>query len=326
MPGKVLVIGSYNQDHAWRVARFPVAGETVRGTGFSSGAGGKGFNQAVACVRQGVETTFVGARGDDALGTLAADTARAAGLDCHWQVVTDQPTGSAAIVVDDNSQNQIVVTLGANLHLAPAHIHARTADFAACDVVLLQLETTVDAVQAALHAAASGNSLRILNPAPFDAGINLEMIAQCDLLTPNETEFALLCQHLTGTTIDAEAIAGMGDKELHLLCRRLPVACVIITLGSQGCFVSHDAGSSRLIDAQEHYRVPAEAVNAIDTTGAGDAFNGALAAALTRWPDAAAKKSVIHASRAAALSTEHDGAADSMVTFDAVTKRFGAPI
>ncbi|MGB8715898.1 MAG: ribokinase [Rhodanobacteraceae bacterium] len=326
MPGKVLVIGSYNQDHAWRVARFPVAGETVRGTGFSSGAGGKGFNQAVACVRQGVETTFVGARGDDALGTLAADTARAAGLDCHWQVVAGEPTGSAAILVDEMSQNQIVVTLGANLHLAPAHIHARTADFAACDVVLLQLETTVDAVQAALHAAASGNSLRILNPAPFDAGINLEMIAQCDLLTPNETEFALLCQHLTGTTIDAEAIAGMGDKELHLLCRRLPVACVIITLGSQGCFVSHDAGSSRLIDAQEHYRVPAEAVNAIDTTGAGDAFNGALAAALTRWPDAAAKKSVIHASRAAALSTEHDGAADSMVTFDAVTKRFGAPI
>lgn len=321
--GKVIVVGSYNQDHAWRVARFPAPGETVRGEGFATGAGGKGFNQAVACVRQGADTIFMGARGDDALGKVASDNAAAAGLECHWQILTDYPTGSAAIIVDQSGQNQIVVTLGANEQLTAQFIRSRDADFAKARVLLLQMETRTEAVRAALDAASRHDTLRVLNPAPFEAGLDAALLQQCDLLTPNETEFALLLKHLTGTTIEADTLASKPDTELHELCRKLPVASLIITLGKQGCFVSHDTRASRFTDDQAHYRVPAETVEAIDTTGAGDGFNGTLAAALTRWPDAPLAKSIRHASRAAALSTEHHGAADAMVDYNAVIARFG---
>lgn len=324
MSAKVIVIGSYNQDHVWRVTRFPVPGETVRGEGFATGAGGKGFNQAVACIRQGADTTFIGARGDDALGKIASDNARAAGLDCYWQTLTDQPTGSAAILVDANGQNQVIVTLGANEHLQPDFIGKHEDAFARAKVLLLQLETNLDVVGKALSTASRHQTLRILNPAPFDAALDADLLRQCDLLTPNETEFALLLKHLTGTTVDAADVANMADADLHDLARKLPVTSLIITLGKHGCFVSHDSQTSRTTDAQPHYRVPAETVNAIDSTGAGDAFNGALAAALTRWPDAHLEKSVRHASRAAALSTEHHGAADSMVDYDTVIARFDA--
>lgn len=323
MSGTVLVIGSYNQDHAWRVVDFPTRGETVRGTGFTTGAGGKGFNQAVACARQGVPTAFIGARGDDALGRLAESNARDAGIDCHWQVLSDHPTGSAAILVAADGQNQIVVTLGANEQLGPDFISDRGADFAQARVVLLQLETSIPAVGAALEEASRHEVLRILNPAPFDAALDQAMLSQCDLITPNETEFALLLEHMADTRIDADKVAGLPDAKLHALCRKLPTGTVIVTLGRNGCFVSHDDLPGRLADTQTHYRVAAECVAAIDSTGAGDAFNGALAAALVRWPDAPLGKSVRHAGRAAALSTERAGAADSMASFAAVIKRFG---
>lgn len=323
MSAKVIVIGSYNQDHVWRVRQFPVPGETVRGESFATGAGGKGFNQAVACVRQGPDTTFIGARGDDALGKIASDNAHAAGLEARWQVLADQPTGSAAILVDGNGQNQVIVTLGANEHLQPSFLGEHKDVFTRAKVVLLQLETNLDVVDEALAIASRHKSVRILNPAPFDASMDAFLLRHCDLLTPNETEFALMLKHLTGTTIEADNVANMADAVLHALVRKLPVASLIITLGKQGCFVSHDTENSRFTDVQPHYRVSAETVNAIDSTGAGDAFNGALAAALTRWPDAHLEKSVRHASRAAALSTEHHGAADSMVDYDTVIARFG---
>lgn len=323
MPAKVIVVGSYNQDHVWRVSQFPVPGETVRGQSFATGAGGKGFNQAVACVRQGADTVFIGARGDDALGKIASDNAYAAGLEARWQTLADQPTGSAAILVDGNGQNQVIVTLGANEHLQPDFLGEHDDVFADAKVVLLQLETNLELASKSLAMASEYKSIRILNPAPFDASMDAPLLRQCDLLTPNETEFALMLKHLTDTTVEADAVADMADADLHALARTLPVASLIITLGKQGCFISHDTEASHFTDAQAHYRVPAETVNAVDSTGAGDAFNGALAAALTRWPDAPLEKSVSHASRAAALSTEHHGAADSMVDYDTVLARFG---
>ncbi len=321
--GKVAVVGSYNQDHAWRVRRFPAPGETVRGEGFSTGAGGKGFNQAVAAARQGADTAFIGARGDDALGRIAERNAVEAGIDCHWQVMADAPTGSAAILVDANGQNQIVVTLGANTRLDAAFVAAQGAQLASARVVLTQLEIRLDAVRAALAAAAEQGTVRILNPAPFDPALDAGLLSQCDIVTPNETEFALLLETLCGTRIAADDVAGTADDDLHALCHKLPVASVIITLGRHGCFVSHGAHRGRVNTARSHYRIAAEKVNAIDTTGAGDAFNGALAAALVRWPGAPLEKCVRHAGRAAALSTEHTGAADSMVSYAQVLKRFG---
>lgn len=325
MSGKVLVVGSYNQDHTWRVNQFPTPGETLRGDDFATGAGGKGFNQAVAAVRQGADTVFIGVHGEDALGQLAERNARAAGLTCRWQVTLADATGSAAILVDASGQNQIIVSLGANLHLAPAFLATCSRDFEAATALLLQLESPLDAIRTALDMARQHDTLRILNPAPFDQGVDGDALAQCDILTPNETEFAGLLRHVAGVDVRADEVAGMADTDLHGLCRRLPATSIVITLGRHGCFVSHGSDGSRVRDAAPFYRIAAEKVQAIDTSGAGDAFNGTLAAALARWPDAPLQHCVIHANRAAALSTERRGTAGGMVDFRAVVARFGEP-
>lgn len=320
---RVLIVGSYNQDHVWRMPRFPAPGETVLGGGFATGAGGKGFNQATAAARLGAATTFIGACGNDPLGRLAQRNAKANGIDGHWQVLDDAATGTAAILVDANGQNEIIVAPGANAQLGADFIRARGADFKTAGVLLLQLETNFEALDAALASAARHDVLRILNPAPFDPALDAALLSRCDLLTPNETEFAQLLAQRGETRIEAAAVPEMDDPELHALCRKLAVSTVIVTLGARGCFVSHAAEHPRLADARDCYRVAAPRVDAIDTTGAGDAFNGALAAALVRQPDAPLARCVEHASQAAALSTERRGAAAAMVDGTTVAKRFG---
>lgn len=319
---KVVVVGSYNQDHVWRLARFPDAGETVRGHDFAIGAGGKGFNQAVASVRQGATTAFIGARGDDSLGELAARTASDVGLDCRWQIRADRATGSAAILVDDEGQNEIVVALGANEHLSAAFIAEQEAVLAEAGVLLAQMETTLEAVRAALEAGRRHGLTCMLNPAPVHAGIDAELLELCDILTPNEHEFAQLLRQLGVTDIEAGDAADMPEDALHDLCRRLQVPTVIVTLGRHGCFVSHADNAPHRHDDDVCYRVAAETVKVLDTTGAGDAFNGALAAVLARAPDTPFRQAVQHAGRAAALSTERAGAAASMVDLDTVLTRF----
>ncbi len=319
---RVVVVGSYNQDCVWRVERAPQAGETVRGHDFASAHGGKGFNQAVACVRQGVATTFIAAVGEDAAGEAARHCAAREGIDACWQQST-AATGNACILVESAGQNRIVVALGANENLAAAFVQAQAAAFAQAQVLLTQLENNLDATRAALATATAHGLLRILNPAPVHAGLDAALLAQVDLLTPNESEFALLLQRLTGTTIDADALARLDDARLHELARRLGVGSLILTLGAQGCFVSHGA-TSRLRDEATYYRIPAEAVEVVDTTGAGDAFSGALASSLARWPQRPLRDGVVHANRCAALSTQARGGAAAMPTFDALTARFGA--
>jgi ribokinase len=317
----VLIVGSYNQDHVWRIDRFPQPGETRRGLGFSTGPGGKGFNQAVASARQGAATAFIGALGDDALARTARELADADGIATRWQVCTDVSTGSCGIVVDANGQNQIVLDLAANERLDAAFIAAQADLFAAARVVLVQMETGIAAIRAALAAAPAG-CVRLLNPAPVHAELDAGLLALADLVSPNETEFAELLARCTGTTVAADAIAALGDEELHALCRRLGSASVVVTLGARGCFVSH-AEPARWHDPAPWYRLGAERVQVRDTTGAGDAFNGALAAELALQPQRALRDALVHAGRVAALSTEHAGAAIAMPTRAAVRQRFG---
>ncbi|HEY0179616.1 MAG TPA: PfkB family carbohydrate kinase [Dokdonella sp.] len=319
----VVVVGSFVQDQIWRVDRFPDAGETRRAEGFVAGAGGKGFNQAVASARQGAATAFVGAVGDDAGGRAARASAAADAIAARWQVVADAPTGSAGILVDRSGQNRIVVALGANEHLDPAFVHAQAALLGGARVVLAQLENQLDATRAALAAAASGTALRVLDPAPAHDGVDAALLALCDLITPNETEFAGLLEHVAGVRVDAAALAARSDAELHALARRLPVATVVVTLGARGCFVSH-ADARRRGDDAACYRLAPEPVAAIDATGAGDAFAGALAAALVRFGDAPFRDAARHANRCAALSTECVGTVAAMPRFDDVRHRFGA--
>ena len=314
---QVTIIGSYVQDHCWTTDRFPAVGETRIGH-FSTGPGGKGFNQAVACHRQGVTTRFVGALGADPLAATARRFAAAEGLDCHWHSVPDRPTATSSIVVDRAGRNLLVVDLAANLGLeaalATAQIEVGTR------VVLTQLETSIAVVAAALDRARAVGALAFLNPAPLHPELTPEVLALVDLITPNETEFALLLG-LLGVPDDVSRPWELADLDLHALCRTTGVPTVLITLGENGCFVSH--GREHRGDAQPYYRLGPESVRAIDTTGAGDAFSGALAAALAfAEPGAAFRDAVVHANRVAAMSTEQIGTAPAMPTRAQVQARF----
>jgi ribokinase len=319
---QVVIVGSYVQDHAWLTDRFPETGETRRALGFNTGPGGKGFNQAVVCARQGVPSLFIGAIGDDHLGTVAQTFAREEILPCRWQIRDDMPTAASSIVVDRSGANLIVVNLAANEHLDPAFVEAQADAFAGAKILLMQLENNLDAIAAALSLGVRHGLLRVLNPAPVHPDLDRAMLAQCDLITPNETEFALLLERFTGEPISAATLARRDDTELHALARRLGVASVVITLGAHGCFVSHAAGSERG-DTQACYRLAPERVNAVDSTGAGDAFSGSLVAALVRFAGRPFREAVMHANRTAAMSTETVGTAPVMPRFEDVLRRFG---
>ena len=308
---QVVVVGSYNQDFVWTTDALPAPGATRLGR-FAGGPGGKGFNQAVAAARAGAATTFITALGADDTAAGARTLAAAEGIDLRDEVIAGLATGTAGIFVDGEGRNVIVVAPGANAALAPGFVQAQAGAFRDARVVLAQLEVAVDAVQAALDAAGPADALAILNPAPANAGTTDTMLAVADVLTPNETEFAAMLARHADREVDPDTLAARPDADLHALCRVLaPLATVVITLGAAGAFVSH--GDATRGDARTAYRVPAERAQAVDTTGAGDAFSGALAAALAcAAPDAAFADAVRFATRFAGRSTERHGAALAM--------------
>jgi len=187
--------------------------------------------------------------------------------------------------------------------------------------VLCQLENNLDAVAAAFAIASASGALCMLNPAPMHPAFDVAMPDRIDIITPNESEFALLSHRCGYDDVDADALAGLDDAALHALVRRLPLRTTVITLGAHGCFVSHAQDRHR--DTEPFYRIAPEAVHAIDSTGAGDAFSGTLAAALLLFGGEPFAKAVRHANQAAALSTETVGTAPAMPTYVQVTTRFG---
>ncbi|KAF1694280.1 ribokinase [Pseudoxanthomonas koreensis] len=318
----VIVVGSFNVDHVWRCTELPAMGATIAGQ-YATGPGGKGFNQAVAAARAGARTAFVCALGDDAGGALARQLAAAEGIDLRAEA-SDQPTGTAGIYVDARGRNSIVIGAGANGTLGTAQFDADPALLDGARVLLAQLESPVETIEAVLAAAREAGVTTVLNPAPANAQSSIGLLRLADVLTPNETEFAALLARHVGERIDAEAVAALDGARLHALCRKLlPHGSVVVTLGSVGVFVSH-ADEQGHGDAQAYYRVGAENVTASDTTGAGDAFNGALVASLATAPEAAFATHVRFANRYAALSTERPGAALSMPSLAEVGDRFGA--
>lgn len=318
---RVVVVGSFNVDHVWSTATLPRPGETLSGH-YSTGPGGKGFNQAIASARAGAPTGFVCALGEDSGGELARSLAAADGIDLR-ALRGDAPTGTAGIYVDGEGRNSIVIGLGANGLLSPTHIEDQADAFGDARVVLAQLESPLDAIVAALHAGRGHGSIVMLNPAPANAATTRELLALADVLTPNETEFAGLVSRHVGQRIDGDAIAALDQAHLHALCRELlPAGTVVVTLGASGCFVSHPEHAQRGDDRQ-FYRLGAEQAKAVDTTGAGDAFSGSLAASLASAADTAFARHLQFASRYAALSTEREGAALSMPRRHEVEARFG---
>ena len=318
---QVIVVGSFNVDHVWRCAELPAVGATIAGQ-YATGPGGKGFNQAVAAARAGAHTAFVCSLGDDPGGTLARHLASAEGIGLYAEA-SDQPTGTAGIYVDARGRNSIVIGAGANGSLSAAVLAADPGLLAGARVLLAQLESPVESIEAALAQARAVGLITMLNPAPANATTHTGLLGQVDVLTPNETEFAALLARHVGERVDPDSVAALSGAELHSLCRKLlPQGSVVVTLGSVGVFVSHAEEQLRG-DAAPYYRLAAESVTASDTTGAGDAFNGALAASLAgAGPDAAFIGHVRFANRYAALSTERPGAALSMPALAEVQARF----
>ncbi len=322
---RVVVVGSFNLDHAWTAASLPRPGETIGGR-YASGPGGKGFNQAVAAARAGAGTTFACALGDDDAGAAARAMAQAEGIELRV-AGSRSPTGTAGIFVAAHGTNSIVVAPGANADLSPEFIADHAAAIAGAGVLLAQLEVPVPAVRAAMQLARGAGVPTLLNPAPADAPTTPDLLASCDVLVPNETEFAALVHRHLGDAIPAQAVAGLGDATLHALCRQLlPAGRVVVTLGAAGCFVSHPdtapdhAGGGGPIAFQ---RLAAQAVAVRDTTGAGDAFCGALAASLALDRRAPFGHHVRFANRYAALSSERPGAAVAMPKRGELVARFG---
>lgn len=319
MSARVVVVGSFNLDHVWTAGTLPRAGETLGGR-YARGPGGKGFNQATAAARAGAPTALICALGDDGGGRMARELAAADDIDLLVQS-SDAPTGAAGIFVDAEGRNTIVLGPGANAELSADHVRSLHAQIAASRLLLVQLEVPVAAVGEAMRIARYAQATTILNPAPANAEVLEALLSLCDVLTPNESEFSQLIARHVGERVDPDEVSALDQPRLHALCRELlPHGSVVITLGASGCFVSH--GADLRGDERPHYRVPGERVDAVDTTGAGDAFNGALAASLAMEAEAAFTAHVQLATRFAALSTESAGAAPSMPRSDEVNARF----
>ncbi|WP_346352175.1 ribokinase [Oceanimonas sp. AH20CE76] len=286
------VTGSINIDHVIRLPEFPRPGETLTGSDYRIVPGGKGANQAVAAARAGARTRLVACVGEDALAASLIQGFAEDGIDITAiDTITGVNTGVALIQVNNNGENTIALAPGANAGLTPAQLQ-RHSSALHCRQLLLQLEIPLETNLAAAKTARDQGAQVILNPAPAQA-LPDELLNLVDIITPNETE----AERLTGIAVSDEAGAGAAARALH----DRGIAIVMITLGARGVWLS-EQGHGR--------RIPGFAVKAVDTTAAGDTFNGALMAALQqRLP---LSEAVRFAQAAAAISVTRPGAQTSI--------------
>ena len=298
MAAKIVVVGSANTDMVIKTERLPKPGETVLGGQFATVQGGKGANQAVAAARLGGKVTFVTRLGTDSFGRIAAAAYQTEGINLDFLVWDDAaPSGVALILVNKNGENIIAVAPGANANLAPDDVLRAEPAIRKADCMLLQLEIPLPTVQTAAELARRHGVRVILNPAPA-AALSDDLYRNVDVLTPNESEAALLAG--AETDLPASDLA----RKLRALTR-IPV--IVLTMG--------DKGALTLIEQEENL-TPAFEIEAIDTVAAGDAFNGGLAVALGNGQDL--PTALRFASAAGAIAATRSGAQPSLPTLQEV--------
>ncbi|MEO1550857.1 MAG: ribokinase [Pseudomonadota bacterium] len=295
--GAVVILGVFVADTAYRADRMPRMGETVLGKSFVLGPGGKGSNQAVAAARMGATTHMITKLGQDDFASLALQTWDQAGVIPHVEHDAASYTGAAYIFIEDSTgDNAIIIAPGAAASLSAADLETHAALIASADVFVTQLEQPMDAALRGLQIARAAGVTTVLNPAPA-AALPQGMLALCDYVTPNETE----CEALTGILPNTAAEAKTACDALVAQGVTTP----IITMGEQGAYLSG------------HGMVPAvDAGPVVETTGAGDAFNGGFAAALAQG--CAPLEAVRYGCATAGLSVTKPGTAPSMPTREAV--------
>jgi ribokinase len=295
--GKVLVLGVFVADTAYRASRMPEMGETILGNSFVLGPGGKGSNQAVAAGKLGADVTIITRLADDDFGKMAKQTWQNANVKGAIKYSTSSYTGAAFIFIDDKTgDNAIIIAPGAASEISLNDIHDNSEIISSTDVFLTQLELPVEVAQEGLKVAKENNKITILNPAPA-VRLPKEIFGLCDFITPNETE----TEALTGLPVRNEKEAETAAKFLTELGVKTP----IITMGEQGAFL------------YEYGLIPAfNAGKVVETTGAGDAFNGGFAVALSEGKSAL--EAVKFGCATASISVTRAGTAPSMPTRDEV--------
>ncbi|WP_433918797.1 ribokinase [Streptomyces canus] len=292
----LLVVGSANADLVIGVERRPGAGETVLGSDLAVHPGGKGANQAVAAARLGARTALLARVGDDGHGRLLLDSQRAAGVDTVGVLVGGAPTGVALITVDPSGDNSIVVSPGANGRLTPGDVRTAVSLFHASRVVSTQLEIPLETVVEVVRNLAPGSRF-VLNPSP-PRPLPAEVLAACDPLIVNEHEAKVI--------LGDACVSDAPEDWARLLLAKGPRS-VVVTLGAQGSLVASSAGVTRVASVK---------VDAVDTTGAGDAFTAALTFRL--GAGSALAEAAAYASRVGAVAVTREGAQDSFPTAEEV--------
>jgi len=287
---RICVLGSANVDLTFRTPRFPQPGETLTGHALHQGMGGKGANQAVAAARLGADVTFVACVGHDSFGVDAIRQYQSEGI--HTDFVRQdrsRPTGTAAIVVDDHAENYIIVVPGANAGLTSDDVRRADAAIRQADAALCQLETPLEATLEAFRIARAAGKLTVLTPAPV-MELPDELLRLCDVCVLNRTEIEVLV-----------GLAVKGHDDAHAAAKALMsrgVKSVALTMGGSGAFIANNTLAMH---------IPVIEVNAIDTTGAGDAFTAALAVSLAEglpFQEAARRASLVAAITVTRLGTQ----------------------
>ncbi len=290
---KIIVIGSSNVDMVVKTSHLPAPGETILGGEFFINQGGKGANQAVAVERLGGNLIFMAKLGNDILGQQSVDYFKKGGIDTRYITLDENSaSGVALISVDDHAENSIVVASGANMLLNEQDVDKVVEVMCEGDILLMQLEIPLQTVEYAARKAFEKGVKVVLNPAPA-RNLPKELFRYLYMITPNRIE----AEMLTGIKITNDADAEEVAKEIHAM----GVKNVIITLGSKGCLIREDGVS---------YRVDAFKVNPIDTTAAGDTFNGALCVALAEGMDL--MQAAVMASKASSIAVTRMGAQSSI--------------